>query len=280
MFAVVPPILEGMRPTSDRPIINEYKDPADFVRDMLHFRKNSEAKFSITQASKGLRRVSPTLVTLVLQRKRKVTLDRVDEFAKLLDLTTSEKVYFRNWLGSKKQPGDKPVELACRVRKDVGTHILNDWVNVYVKDCFQIPEVQKNPSLIFHQLGSLVSQKRIDKSIKFLLSQGHLRKALDGTIILDTPLAAADPKISSAKIRRFHKRAFEVAKIALDSLPTTQRFSTTLVVPLNEKNRLELLMMVQEFDEKLQDFAARQVESGDRLYQMILNLSPVGGKLK
>lgn len=264
-----------------RPIISEYKEPSLFVRDMIQYRKQTEPHFSVLQAARGLRRLSPTLVSLIVQGKRKITLDRVEELSKLLRLTSHEKYYLRDWVDAKERPAfieNEPSSLS-RGRKEVSTHILNDWINVYVKDCFQIREVQKNPELAVPMLANIASPKRIEKAMIFLLREGHLRRTPEGHIVVETNLTVTDPKVSSKKIRQFHKGALGVAREALDLFQTHERFANTLLVPLDEKQYQELLELLQEFAAKLQNFASH-IKEGDRLYQLTLNVSPTGGKPK
>lgn len=270
-----------MSPSHARPSITDYIDPVEFVRDMLNYRKRSERSFSVLAATKNLRRVSPALVSLILKGNRKITVDRIDEFAKLLNLNAQERAYFKTWIAQDRDFSLAVADLqtAKQNRKEVGTHILSDWLHVYVKDCFQITKIQNDPSLIYKHLASYASKKRIDRSIQFLMSEGHLRKTMDGRIVIETPLALAQSPVPSKKIRQFHKAALQIAKNSLELFPTTERMANTMTIPLNEKSYQELLQLIQEFAEKTQEFAVQNSE-GDRLYQLIVNLSPTGGKLE
>ncbi len=268
----------------NRPTISQYDDPAEFVKDMIRFRKNTEAGFSVFRSVKRLRKISPALVSLVIQGKRTLTLDRADEFSKLLNLNVSEKIYFRKWLGQLEDKDfleDGFAPSATGTRKDVGLGLLSDWINVYVKDFFHIPAVQKNPELIKKQLMTVVPPKRIAKAVQFLLREGYLRKTIDGRVVLDTTLAISEPNVPSRKIRQFHKGALSLAKVALDLFQPNERLANTLIITLDEQRYEELNGLIQEFTEKLKDFAAKNPEkAGNRLYQFIINLSPVGGKLE
>jgi uncharacterized protein (TIGR02147 family) len=293
-----------MEPTAKaeikRPTIEDFSDPIVFVEAMLAYRKKAERGFSILRATKTLRRVSPALVSLVIARKRTLTADRADEFSKLLALTVAERHFFKAWIGGVNSPAPHdslkaaiPVPLRDqnesasskpkvnrKNRKDVSTHILKDWLNVYVKDLFQFEDVQKQPALAEKMLLHVASPKRVRASIDFLMREGHLRKTLDGRVVLDTPLSVADPKVPSQKIRAFHKAALGLAQKALERVPPTERMANTLIVPVNEKSYRELLDLIEDFGEKLKDFANNHPDDGTTLYQLIVNASPVGGKLK
>lgn len=265
----------------NRPTISAYTNPAMYIRDMILFRKKTEPGFSVYKVTKTLRKVSPALVSLVIQEKRKLTIDRVDEFARLLDLNTTEKFFFRNWVGG--MDGKDFIEggaPTARSRKETSTSILNDWINPYVKDLFLIPAVQKDPSLVEKQMLSVATPRRVQKSIEFLIREGHLRRTLDGSIVIDTTLSVADPGVPSRKIRQFHKGALNLAKQALDLYSTHERLANTMLIALDEKRHGELRQLFKEFAERLQEFASQEPEQAGRLYQVLVNLSPVGGKLE
>nr|HPI40011.1 hypothetical protein [Pseudobdellovibrionaceae bacterium] len=114
-----------------RPLIVDYKDLIEFLKSMLSYLRFSDSKFSVLSASRGLRKVSPALVTLVLQGKRPLTLDRVDEFSKLFRLNAVEKSYLKTWVLEKNNPEPKLNTHHPKNRKEVSTHILKDWINMY-----------------------------------------------------------------------------------------------------------------------------------------------------
>lgn len=266
----------------DRPIISTYDDLVTFAGDMLSYRKHHERHFSILRVTKGLRRVSPTLVTLILKRQRKLTLDRADEFAKLLALTPHERQFFRDWIArTNGDQDDAPGisqpsgEVGVR-RKAASSHILSDWINVYVKDAFQLKRVKKDPKEIYAVLAGIASQKRIDRAIAFLLRAGYLRKTLDGHVVEETPLHVVDQKIPNAKVRQFHKGVLKNAWQALDQYGPNRRYANALIVPLDEQGYREMTQLIAELAEKLQEFA-ENAKDGDGLYQVVINLSPTGG---
>jgi uncharacterized protein (TIGR02147 family) len=267
-----------------RPVIGKYQDPVEFVKDMIAFRKATESDFSVSAHSKRLRRLSPTLVTLVVQRRRKLSIDRVDEFGKLLNLNASERFFFRNWLVSdeaKSRPSSSPgIEQAStrssRGRKLASATFLRDWINVYVKDFFQLESVQSDPELLHVLLAPFASRKRIEKALRFLLHEGYLRRTLKGGIVLDTELVVADTSVPGRLIRQFHKGALSIAQRAIDIFAPSERYANTMTIPLDAKGYAELAALIEEFGERLKDFAEHRQGRGERLYQVIINASPVG----
>lgn len=265
----------------ERPLISDYSDPVLYLAEMLTYRKASSKAFTVAKFSKNLRRVSPSLVSLILKKKRRITIDRAEELSKLLDLSSSEKFFFKNLIESDGLPQPEQVALPKVKRKEVSSHILNDWLNIYVKDHFKLDVIQKNPKLLYKKLAHIAPPKRIDKALSFLLKEGHLRRNLEGHILPETPLAVMDQKVSNKKVRNFHKNALKLAKNNIDFFEVNQRYANTATIALTERRYEELIGLIEEFTEKFKVFAEEEnaSEKPDQIYQMIINLSPTGSKI-
>ena len=81
-------------------------------------------------------------------------------------------------------------------------------------------------------------------------------------------------------MRAFHKAALSIAKQNMDLFPVHERFANTLVLELSKERYQELIDLIAEFSKALQDFATVDKASGDRLYQLLINLSPTGGRVE
>jgi uncharacterized protein (TIGR02147 family) len=197
-----------------------------------------------------------------------------------MGLTPKEKTYFKGWI-DKLYLGDSHEEITQGTsikRKNVSNHILKDWLNIYVKDAFQLPEVSQTPEKIFSMLGGIASRSRIEKSIKFLLANGYLRKNQNNQIVLDTPLAVADGGIPSKNIRQFHKASLKIASDAIEQYPMSERTANAMVLLVDDEEYQELAALAAEFAEKLQRFSEnKKPSSSKRLYQALVNISPTGG---
>ena len=59
---------------------------------------------------------------------------------------------------------------------------------------------------------------------------------------------------------------------------TNERFANAMILPLNQENYTELVQIIKEFSEKLKDFSEQHQTNNEKLYQVIINLCPTGGK--
>ena len=269
-----------------RPSITTYRDLHQFVGDMLRYLKATDPEFSVLQATRDLRRISPTLISLMVRRKRRITRDRAEELAKLLNLTPHEKQYLKDWtsrssekkhtINNQSMATLPPSQSPPIRRKASSIHLLSDWIHVFVKDAFDLPNIRKNPGEIYALLGGIASKIRIDQSIRFLVTHGYLRKTLDGSFIPESPLHSIDQKIPSDKVRKFHKALLQNAKDAIDQHSPDRRYANALVLSLNQSTYHKLLELIADQAESLQAFA-ENLNDGTMLYQVTINVSPTGG---
>ncbi len=265
-----------------RPVIFDYETTAGFVADMLEWLKESQRGFSI-RGSSGRVGLSPSLVTRIAKGERTLTRDNVEPLTKLLKLTVQEKVYLDEWVVSSRKAsrgGDVPqMEVVkSRRRSSPQNHILSDWLNVYLKDAANLTGFSNNSQVLKRLLGNIASESHIERSLQFLLREGFLRTDQDGKIVENEVLTTTTDEIPNEKIRTFHKKTLEIARNALEVFPAEKRRASALVLTLSPKSFLELKQLLSEFYEKLLVFAEEHPDEHDQLYQVIMHLSPVGGR--
>jgi len=84
-------------------VITDYRAVPDYLRAMVSWRRATDRGYSIRRETAGLRRCSPALVTRVIQGSRRLTLDRVADFSRVLGLNAEEMRCLRQWVHSDKR---------------------------------------------------------------------------------------------------------------------------------------------------------------------------------
>ena len=262
-----------------RPVIFDYRALLPYLQAMIQWRKGSDSSFSIRRETAKLRRCSPALVTQVLKGKRKLTPERVEDFAQLFKLTPEEKNYLEQWV-SLSEVSDlmKSIARPERKRKEGQNHLLSNWLNVYIKDACRLKGFREDPMTIYRLLGGIASPNQIERSLRFLLHEGFLRRTLDGRIVENDLLVTTTDEIPDKKIKEFHRKALEIAKRGMNLYPVSKRRQSALVLALNESSLEELKQVLKEFYEKLLAFAEQHPKDDEQLYQVIINLCPIGGE--
>lgn len=265
-----------------KPSIYDYKQMPEFVKDMISWKKNNEKHFSVRRKCENLRRCSPTLISLITSGKRSISVDRIDDIVTLLDLTPKEKWYFSECVTQTSEslsPGKANVKKPKIGKKTyVSPNILSNWLNIYVKDAFRFPLIQRHPDELYRLLGGIAAKPAIEKSLHFLLKHGYLVKKEDGTICESSQVHVAESPLSDEKIRNFHRKTLKIAGDAIDQFPKEERIANALIVPLDEKGFSKLSHMIDTFGLELQNFAQTDKSVTGRLYQLVINLSPTGGR--
>lgn len=264
-----------------RPLIFDFNAIPPFAGAMLEWRRSEEPHFSLRNACEGTRRCSPALVSSIVKGRRRLTLDRVDDFARILDLTADEKSYLRRWIESDREAGP-PDDSDVQPRKKrapsrpVSNHLLSDWLNVYVKDASRLVGFKPNSATVYRLLGALATPKRIERSLQFLMREGFLRRTLDGQIVEDHPLVTTTDEIPNDKIRAFHKQALAIAQRGIDIFPLSMRRESAVVMPINDEHLEEIKDILKDAYQRILQFAEDHASDNQRLYQVVLNLSPIG----
>lgn len=267
---------------SKRPIIFDYLDITQFLRDMIQWRSIQEPHFSIRNQTQKIPGLSQSLVSHIVRGKRTLTRDRVLDFAEFLNLNSHESKYLDQWVTRLRRRSPLQLELNTPSikhlkRASVSNSILNHWLNLYVKDAFGLKSVIENPNLIDQILFDIAPAAQIKKSLQFLLKEGFLRRTLSGGIVKNEDIAITSGNVSSAKIRAFHIRALKIAQAGIHRFSPEQRRANTLLMALDEASLSELKLILEEFYERLISFMERHPNEGTRLYQVIINLCPIGG---
>ncbi len=263
----------------NRPLIFNYDDLSLFVREMIQYRKSVDPEFKVASYCRTFENCSPALVSSIASGRRKLTSDRVQDFAILLGLSARERLHLKDRV-SKRKTVEEPDTAASSVKgkkKRVSSFLLKNWLHPYVKDAVRLEAVKKNPQAIYEVLGGIASRKKIQESLKFLLAHGYIRLDQNGRWVENEVLNVLGDRNASAKIRQFHKKSLDIAREGIDLYSMQDRLAQALLIPLDEASYAEILELIKEFAGKLQNFSESHLTHNKRLYQLILHLTPTGG---
>jgi uncharacterized protein (TIGR02147 family) len=271
--------MEKPNPT-DRPVVFEYRAIPDYVAAMVNWRRQTDPDFSVRTATRGMHRCSPSLVTRVIKGQRRLTLDRVDQFSGLMQLTPEERSALKRWVHSEQRTETAqtaPIAPRASKRKRGQDHLLSDWLNVYVKDACHLKGFKPDPHVLHRLLRGIASPARIERSLKFLFREGFLRRTLDGETVGDVPVVTTNDGLPSIKIKKFHRKALELAQRGIFLYPLSKRQESAVVLRVNQKHVPALKELLQQFYEQILGFAEEHSADQDELFQVTINLVPIGG---
>ena len=123
----------------------------------------------------------------------------------------------------------------------------------------------------------MATRKRIDRSLSFLLANGYLVKNQNGQLEEATPVNVLGDEEMDRKIRHFHKQTLELAKRGIETFELEERLAQAMILRLNPESHEQLKQKIHEFSLELQAFSEAHAADDQRLYQLILHLTPTGG---
>lgn len=258
-----------------RPVVYDYQTPVSFLNDLFEFNKLTKKYYSIRQASKKAQGCSPSLVTQILAEKRRLTRNHLIAFKIIFELNKFELDYIDKILSFE---SDNEIALPQVAKRETKNHILSDWVNLYVKDTVHLRGFVPDPQVIFKLLGGIIEIERISKSMKFLLKEGFWKKTVAQKIVADETALHSTNNIPDGGIRKFHKQSLKIARDGVDQFDVDRRFSSTILLSVNEKSYQELRVLMNKFQSEIADFIDQNSSDDEQLVQVNLNLTPIGGK--
>lgn len=273
-----------------RPDVFTYSDANAFVKDMLQWRKAAEPAFSVRQQTRALRRCSPALVTLIARGERRLSPDRVPEFAKLLRLSPHERRALFSMLGSEDlteapakqdEPRQRPQRQSRpNARQSIRSRLFQPWFNLHLWESARLSAFKPDAVHLFRLLRGIAPPASIAKSIRSLMHEGFLRRTLNGSTTPEYPSVESTDEIPDERIRRLHVKSLSLAARLTEEVPVAEREAGLVLMSLDEAGFQKLKVLLKKFTDELGQFSEEHSAGGDCLYQVLVNAVPVSVRLQ
>ncbi len=276
-----------MNKETSRPVVFDYQSVSQFVADMLDWRRQNDRDFSIRTSLQDIGNCSPTLVSQVAKGTRGLTRDRVHAFGQLLNLTAQETKYLDQWVAMSRSlllddgeplPLKKPAANTKPPRRPQNK-LVDHWLNLYVRETCRLKGFSPDPAVIHRLLGGIATIPQIKKSLDFLMREGFIRRTIDNDVVQSQMIAVTTDGVPNLKLNVFHRKALDVIKRGLDLYPMRQRRSDVYVLALNEENLEKIKKILMDSMDQVEQFENDHPNENERLYQVAMYLTPVGGRL-
>ncbi|MGZ3770368.1 MAG: TIGR02147 family protein [Bdellovibrio sp.] len=260
----------------ERPVVYDYRSPSDFLTDLMKFYKSS-GSFSLRQRTAKVGLCSQALVSQILQGKRHLNRDNLPSISAVFKLTQLEQVYLDEKISAPIHrlnfTEKSPKERRTHSPKN---HVLSDWLHPYVKDLVNLDGFCLDSDTLLFMLQGIAPVARIKKSVEFLLREGFWKKTLSGQVIQDEAVVTTTNGIPNENIKRFHKKALEIALHGLKVFPINKRKASTVLIAVDEAQMDELKGLMDSFQQQLLEFIETHPNGKDALVQITTHLTTIG----
>jgi uncharacterized protein (TIGR02147 family) len=263
----------------------EYIDYRQYLRDAYADRRKESAKFSYRFIAGKVGFASPGFFANVLSGKKDISLKLVLKFAELFRLGRKEKEYFEALVlftkatgaSEKKDYLDRLLALRGSRIKKVEAHqweYFEKWHHTAVRELIALRPFRGDFRALAGMVNPPITVQEARKSIELLERLGLIRPGADGVYERTDAAISSGDAVSQALISAYQVQALELAKHALDHLPSGTRNFSTLTVSVSGATYDAMLEELRSFRRRLLEMAQNS-EDVDRVYQMNFHVFPI-----
>ena len=273
----------------DSPIIFSYLNYREFLKDFYKFKKATQPKYSYAVFSMRAGIKSPNYLKLVMEGVRNLTNDNVLRFAKALNLTDQETVFWENLVAFtqaksleqrqhyfiKLTHGPLPKNSGVREIRDEW-ELLSSWHHLAIRELILLPTFKEDPSEIVRLLGGKITAVQAKESLELLQRMKFLKRDENGRLVQAEREIRYFSKedLRNIAVQRFHRSTGDLAMKLLTELAPSERDFSGLTIAVTEEALPKLKLKITEFRKELnQEFS--QLSSAHKVIQVNFQLFPL-----
>ncbi|MCB0357742.1 MAG: TIGR02147 family protein [Bdellovibrionales bacterium] len=261
---------------SNKPIIWNYHNYREFLKDWLAYLKASQSAYSLRMIAKKTK-ISPSSITMVLKGQRTLTNNLLQKLTPYLNLNSQELSYLKLLIivTDAKDP-DKRLEALKKLqrfndyrelhRQELETYkYLTKWFYVVIREMVNLDDFKNDPHWIREKLNKKLRSHEVSEALRFLEENGFIEVSNSKTIKADKLVQCIDG-IYKLSLSDFHKQMLSMAANAIDKVSSENRLILGHTVALSPSqynfakevlqeaiNKLESLMPIPKNTEKKTD---------------------------
>lgn len=262
--------------------IFEYTDPIEYLNSVFSKIKANNHRFSLRAWASQMGLPHVTLLSLVLNRKRRLLpplSTKISQYLQNRDhLTEKEARYFEILVmyAQSRTPEEKEMyqRLLANLRPDRffttleldHIRLISDWYHFAILEMTNLRDFNSDPTWIKKCLADIVTESQIKDAITRLIRLGLLKKTEGGKLKKTTPYLATGNNRPNLDLRKLHEQFLEKAKDALNSQDLSERTITGHMMSIDRASLPEIKKRIDEFRREIgQNFESHQ---GNAVYQL------------
>lgn len=271
------------------PSVYQYTDYRQFLGDAYKERRAANSYFSYRFIAQRAGFSSPGFFANVLKGKKDISLKLAMNLADLFKLNAKEKQYFELLvLFTKAQdPGEKQEYLrrlltlrGSQVRKTAPEQweFYEHWQTTAVREALALKPFQGDFRELAARIWPSITEREAKRAMDLLQRLGMVQRNARGVFERTDQVISVGDDIGKTIIEGFQIQTMELARKALEKLPSQQRNFSTLTLSVSRETYDAILDELRSFRRKVLEMA-RQSENPDRILQMNFHafpMSPVG----
>ncbi len=254
-------------PADTIPSIYGYTNFRDYLAAFYQARKEGKRGYSYRQFSQQAGFRSPNFLKLVIEGKRNLSPQSVEQFIAALSLSVPMAAYFRCLVSLNQAQDDEvklelfqkltqltPVTRRYELEADAMEYIQH-WIYPVLRELVSMGEFRDDPYWIERRLNGRTDFREISHALNFLRTRGFINKDAKGNWQVKDDVVISADEVRSLAIRSYHRHALEQAITMLEDLPMSQREYGALIFHVPEENLSELKHKLKDIRAELHKWA-------------------------
>jgi len=257
--------------------------------DFYEERKRTGA-FSWREFAKRAGFKSPNYLKLVCEYKSSLSLVKMEQAARAMDLAGYELAYFKEMVKFGNAVKDSARKAALLEMDRIA---CEHKVRTVDADAFRFYDSWKNPAIrelapmmpgakpleMAKACNQEISAEEVRDSLAFLVKTGFLKRESENTYAQTEKTVIGSKESVPIAIRAMHKEMVSLAGIAIDKFPVDERHITGVTLGLCEEAYARISQELDLFIRKVTNIAA-EYENINQVYRLNLQLFPLTKKVE
>jgi len=265
------------------PSIYGYTNYREYLAAFYQARKESRRGYSYRQFSQQAGFTSPNFLKLVIEGKRNLSPQSVEQFIEALGLSVPMSAYFRCLVSLNQSQNDEeklelfqkltqltPITRRYELEADAMEYIQH-WIYPVLREMVSIGEFRDDPYWIERRLNGRTDIREIAHALTFLRTRGFIIKDANGFWKVKDDIVISADEVRSLAIRSYHRHALEQAITMLEDLPINQREYGALIFHVPEESLGELKQKMKDIRADLHKWAMMKAKENPEAIVVQLN---------
>lgn len=266
--------------------IFEFFDFRDYLSELLKFWKADDPTLTHRKLCAYFGFKSPNFLLLITQKKRKISITTAKKISQKIGLTRKQSEYFLLLVKatlssalSDREEVSKRILLLQRQsqQQNLDPHLYElyeHWYQVVLREILTLPKIPHSPEKIASLFDETVTTYQIQKSLDKLTALNLVEKKNGRWIPKEIHLKTGD-YFSNTFIMLFHQKMLDLAKRSLAEHTGTQRYFSTLTLPVSVQSEKKMRELIDDFKAKALEISETSSVENDRVMQLNLQLFPL-----
>lgn len=271
-----------------RPTIFEYENYRCFLKDYFAFSKQQLPQFSYRYFSQKAGFSSPNFLKLVMDGKRNLSPQSIEQFCKAFKFSSIESEFFsylvhfnqaltevQKILWAKKILHCRGLQKIHPLRQAEYSYYAH-WYYIPLREMILLKNFKEEAQWIAQQFQPALSKEQVEQALKNLLQLGMIQRNEEGRLVQVQRSVSTGDEVSHSLVKQYHREMIQKGADSIDTVAKLRREVSAVCIPISQSIREEIKTKIQQFRKEIMAIAENS-EEAEEVYQLNIQWFPLVG---